>query len=126
MKQCPPDIVLENHHNHENDRGEKIAQEPVQGMQVADPRGNVDSQDNRQSQQHLDRPGTLDQQDDPVDDKSYNADVNKVEKTNLVQDIQHLLLRKRQTSALVTVQQCLVASASLGGLHHPGQQSGVH
>ena len=37
MHQGAADIVLEDHHDDQNNRGEEVTQKPVEGMQIADP-----------------------------------------------------------------------------------------
>ena len=79
VNQGPADIILEDDDDNEDDRGEEIIEDPVQGVELADLRGDIDDQDYRESEQHLDRPGCLDEKENPVDNTGDQDNIDQVE-----------------------------------------------
>ena len=91
MDQGPTDVALEDDNDNQDDRGEKIIENPVQGIKLPDLGRDVDEQDDGQTEQHLYRPRSFDQQEDTIDNKRDQRDIEQVEQPSEIYAIEDLV-----------------------------------
>ena len=64
--------------------GEKVVQNPVQGIETSHLGPDIDAEDDRQADQHLHRPGALDEKHDPINDESHQPDIDRIKQPSEV------------------------------------------
>ncbi len=79
MDEGAADIFLKQNDDNKNNGGEKVIQNPVQGIEAGQLGTDINTEDNRQAEQHLHRPSAFDQQHNPVDDECHQKYVEGIE-----------------------------------------------
>src|SRR5574341_1143921 len=89
LRQGTPDVALKDYDNHQNDRSEKIIQNPIEREKSQHLRSHVSHKDHHKSNDHLHGPSATNHMDHTINDEGDQAYIQSILPAQMAKDLKH-------------------------------------